>query len=278
MHLKAMPFALPDLFIGHTKKDHTKANSEFWFIFQDSQLLVLEDSMQPVQEINLPFECSLYIGVHKEFHLHAGQIPPALSPPKGTVWKDLKSLYGHISEELFALAGRAVQLIAWDRSHQFCGRCGHQTHEKPNERAKECPSCKLVVFPRISPAVMALIQRDDEILLARGPHFPIGRYSALAGFVEPGETLEQCVKREVFEEVGLHVDDIHYFASQSWPFPNSLMIAFTCRWKSGEIKIDPSEIEDAQWFTKETLPLLPSEMSISRILIEAALSKLGDFL
>ena len=121
---------------------------------------------------------------------------------------------------------------------------------------------------------MALVQRKEEILLARGPSFPMGFYSVLAGFVEPGETLEQCVQREVFEEVGLHVENIQYFGSQPWPFPNSLMVAFTCQWKSGEIKIDPSEIVDAQWFHKGNLPTLPPEISISRILIDETLSKI----
>jgi len=274
MQLKTMPFTLPDLFANRLQKDLTKLHDEFWFIFKDSRLLVHEDSMQPFQEKNFPLERSLYLGTFKKSHVHAGEAALYAEPPLGTVWADLKTLYGKMDEDLYALAGRAVQLILWDRTHQFCGQCGKKTSERLNERAKECASCNLLAFPKISPAIMALVQRGDEILLARGPHFPKDMYSVLAGFVDPGETLEQCVKREVFEEVGLHVDSIQYFGSQSWPFPNSLMAAFSCKWKSGEIKIDPLEIIDAQWFKQGNLPLLPPEMSISRTLIDATLSNL----
>lgn len=273
MRLKTMPFALPDLFIGRLQEDLTKTYSDFWFIFKDSKLLVHEDSMQPFQEKNLPFERTLYVGTFKDFHILAGEVSLSKEPPLGAVWLDLKELYGKMDEAFCALAGRASQLILWDRTHQFCGQCGKKTTDRQNERAKECPSCHLLAFPKICPVVMALVQKEDEILLARGVHFPTGFYSALAGFVDPGETLEQCVKREVFEEVGLLIDNIQYFGSQPWPFPNSLLIAFTCDWKSGEIKIDPSEIVDAKWFKKDNLPLLPQTLSISRILIDSVLPR-----
>ena len=169
----------------------------------------------------------------------------------------------------FALAGRALQILDWDRTHQFCGRCGTPTEAKREERSRICPKCRLSAYPRVAPATMMLVRRDDELLLGRSPHFPPGMYSALAGFVEPGESLEQCVAREVAEEVGVRVRNIRYFASQSWPFPHSLMIAFVCEWRDGELKRQDAEIEDAKWFEVLQLPKLPSRISIARRLIDA---------
>jgi NAD+ diphosphatase len=169
----------------------------------------------------------------------------------------------------FALAGRAIQLLDWDRSHQYCGRCGTPTEPRAEERVRVCPACKHSAYPRVAPAVMALVTRGRELLLGRSPHFPQGMYSALAGFVEPGETLEQCVAREVEEEVGVAVTKLSYFASQPWPFPHSLMIAFVCEWAGGEIRVQEGEIEAADWFDVLQLPRLPSKISIARRLIDA---------
>ena len=174
----------------------------------------------------------------------------------------------------FALAGRAIQLLDWDRCHHYCGRCGAPTQAKTGERARLCPACGLQSYPRLSPAVMALVRREGEILLGRGPHFPPGMYSALAGFVEPGETLEQCVAREVAEEVGVRVSRIRYFASQPWPFPNSLMIAFVCDWAAGDIRPQAGEIEAANWFKVLQLPKLPSRISIARRLIDTVVQEM----
>lgn len=270
MHSKRMPFALPDVYYDRIKKDPADRSTEFWLIFHDSKILVDQSTFHPFQPEKIPLNHARYMGTYQGYHIHIGEAV-SKEPPQGAVWEDLKKLYGKMDDSFLGLAGRAVQLILWDRTHQFCGQCGSRTFERADERVKECPSCKLLTYPKICPVMMALIKKKDEILLARGVHFPAAFYSALAGFVDPGETLEQCVKREVFEEVGLQVDNLQYFGSQSWPFPNSLMIAFTCDWKSGEITTNPSEILDAQWFTKENLPLLPPDLSLSRILIDAAL-------
>jgi NAD+ diphosphatase len=171
------------------------------------------------------------------------------------------------------LAGRAVQLVEWQRTHQFCGRCATPTEQAEGERARRCPACGLMAFPRLAPAVITLVTDDDgRALLARGTAFPIPMYSCLAGFVEPGEYLEQAVRREVLEEVGLVVRDVTYHSSQPWPFPHSLMIGFTARWESGEIDIDPTEIVDANWYTRDDLPAIPPGMSIARKLIDAWLA------
>ena len=173
---------------------------------------------------------------------------------------------------LAALAGRAAQVLEWDRSHRFCGVCGTPTTLQPGERARICPACRHTAYPRLSPAMMALIWRPGELLLARSPHYARGMYSALAGFVEAGESLEDCVRREVAEEVSLQVQDLRYFGSQSWPFPHSLMVAYTARYAGGQIVKQDDEIEDAQWFAIDALPAIPPRFSIAGHLIRDTLA------
>jgi NAD+ diphosphatase len=185
------------------------------------------------------------------------------------MFSDLRSMFGSLTEVEWVVAGRAVQIVEWARTHRFCGRCGTETMHNDIDRAMKCPSCSLLAFPRLSPAIITLITRNGgaEALLARGVNFPVPMYSALAGFVEPGESLEQAVAREVFEEVGVQINNIRYHSSQPWPFPNSLMLGFTAEWTDGEINIDPTEIMDANWYTKADLPMIPPGISIARKLI-----------
>ena len=194
--------------------------------------------------------------------------------PEGLRAAGLRSWFGVIDDETLAIAMRAVQVLEWDRTHRFCGACGTPTEQVGHERARRCPACELVVYPRISPAMMVLVTRGRELLLGRGLNFPPGRYSALAGFVEAGESIEDTVRREVAEEVGVQVTDLRYFGSQCWPFPNSLMIAFHAEYAGGEMRANPDELADAQWFTPESLPQLPPWLSIARALIEARLAEL----
>jgi NAD+ diphosphatase len=182
----------------------------------------------------------------------------------------VRSLFSLVSAEAVSLTGRAIQLLDWQKNHRYCGKCGTPTTVKAGQFAMLCPACGLVAYPRISPAVMVLISRGDELLLARSPRFRPGIYSALAGFVEAGETLEQCASREVLEEVDITITNLRYFRSQSWPFPNSLMVAFFADYARGIIKPDPSEIEDANWFSRNSLPALPEPVSLARQLIDAA--------
>jgi NAD+ diphosphatase len=182
---------------------------------------------------------------------------------------DLRSLFGRVPEVQWTIAGRAVQLVEWVRTHRFCGRCGTPTAAAAHERAMRCPACSLAAFPRLAPAVITLVTRGDEALLARGRLFPVPMYSCVAGFVEPGETLEQAVRREVREEVGVDVTNLRYEASQPWPFPHSLMIGFSADWAGGDIVVDGDEIVDAQWFRPATLPTIPPAISIARRLIDA---------
>lgn len=164
---------------------------------------------------------------------------------------------------LFLLAGTANHILHWNSMNQFCGRCGHKTTDKEDERAKLCSSCGNIIYPRISPATITAVFRGDQILLAHNHNFRKDLYSLIAGYVEPGEALEQCVEREIKEEVGIKVKNIRYFGSQPWSFPDSLMIAFTAEYESGEIKVDDIEITDAAWFTADSLPEIPSNDSIA---------------
>ncbi|HEY1089551.1 MAG TPA: NAD(+) diphosphatase [Burkholderiaceae bacterium] len=179
-----------------------------------------------------------------------------------------------LPEPLMLLAGRAAQVLEWERCHAFCGVCGTPTKAMSSERARRCPACNHTAYPRINPAMMALVWRGQELLLARSPNSSTGFYSALAGFVEAGESLEDCVKREVMEEVGVTVDSLTYFGSQSWPFPHSLMVAYTAEWIGGEIVPQAGEIEEARWFHIDELPPIPPRFSISGHLIRDTADRL----
>jgi len=265
------------------------ADGGHWFAFCGDRLLVevgppstraTDDLRVPSrpQWVKLPFGASagvdadplrrLYLGRLGPTHCFAAEYPEGAPAPPGSSWENLRTLFSVLDDAQFGIAGRALQIVDWDRTHQFCGRCGTPTEHKHDERVRVCPSCRLSAYPRVAPAIMALIRRGREVLLGRGPHFPRGMYSALAGFAGPGESLEQCLMREVAEEVNVSVGNIRYFASQPWPFPHSLMIAFTCDWTGGEIRPDPSEIEHAAWFDVFQLPRLPSKISIARALID----------
>jgi len=192
---------------------------------------------------------------------------PAAGAPDAFV--DLRMLWGSVDEITWMVAWRAVQLVEWARNHRFCGRCGTPTEEAPGERARRCPACDLLAYPRLAPAVIMIVERDDgRALLARNALFPAGIFSCLSGFVEPGETLEDAVRREVREEVGLVVGDVDFRGSQPWPFPHQLMVGFGARYVSGEITIDENEIAEAYWFTAEEAPTFPTNMSIASRLID----------
>ncbi len=197
--------------------------------------------------------------------------------PVGWAFEGLRGLFNRLPDDLLAIAGRATQLLEFDRTHRFCGVCATPMVAHEGGRSRTCPTCGHTVYPRIAPAMMALVKRDSlrgrELLLARNVRFPGAMYSALAGFVEPSESVEDSVHREVREEVGVSVGKLHYFGSQSWPFPHSLMIAFMADFEAGEIVCEEGEIEDARWFPLDKLPQLPHRLSIARRLINATIAE-----
>ena len=186
---------------------------------------------------------------------------------KGWHFCDLFSVYGMTNEEIWMAAGRAVQIVEWERINRFCGRCGIPNEAVSGERSMRCPQCRLLRFPQLSPAIITLIHRGDEVLLARSHRFPEGLFSALAGFVEPGETVEGALAREVEEEVGLQVTNLEYRGSQPWPFPNSLMLGFFAEYAGGDIVLEDEEIAAADWFPVDELPNIPGPISIANRLI-----------
>lgn len=284
--MQRLPFSSPE---GYEHGASSQAPGEgHWFVFRGDRLLVeVGPEERPSDDprvkarpawARLPrlaagqreaLACSriLYLGKLAGIDCWTAEAGAEAFAPGS--WLGLRSLFSVLEDAHFALAGRALQFLDWDRNHQFCGRCGARTEPKRDERVRVCPACGLGAYPRVAPAVMALVVRGRELLLARSPHFPPGMYSALAGFVEPGESLEQCVVREVGEEVGVRVGNLRYFASQPWPFPHSLMIAFVCDWLDGALTPQPQEIEAANWFEVLQLPKLPSKISIARRLIDA---------
>jgi NAD+ diphosphatase len=246
----------------------------YWLLFSVNELLILENDGNftlpyiDLNELNIKTLRRQYLGRLDGRSCYAAELSPDTVTPEGMLFCDLWRLFGQIPDYLFFLVGKAYQIIHWDRTHQYCSRCGTQTENKIDERAKICPACGLVNYPRISPAIIVAITRGREILLAQGRSFPIAFYSVLAGFVEPGETFEESVHREVEEEVGLKVKNIKYFGNQPWPFPDSLMVGFTAEYASGDININKKEILDAGWFTVDQLPLIPGIGSIARQLID----------
>lgn len=247
-----------------------------WIIVdQRQQILVIDGEFPTGMDSPIASQTQHLLGLQDGVPIWAVSVgePVEDELPDGAQWVHLRALFGSMPDGDWVLAGRASQVLMWERDHQFCGRCGTKTIHHPTDRARQCENCRLMAFPRISPAVIMLVERDGEngpeVLLAWGRQFPGRFYSALAGFVEPGESLEECVIREVMEETQIVVDDVRYFNSQPWPFPHSMMIGFNARYVSGDIEIQEEEIVEAGWYTRDNLPPVPKGgMSIAGWLIE----------
>jgi NAD+ diphosphatase len=258
------------------------AREAWWFAFRGDEILVYLESgtariprRADASQYQWQVRRELYLGRLNGRGTWAVELPRELNPPPGMSLLGLRALFGQVDERLYAVAGRAAQLVAWDRDHQFCGRCGTPTQRVTGERARRCPACGATAFPRLSPAIIVLIERGDRVLLARGRGMPAGRYGIVAGFVEPGESLEEAVQREAWEETGLRIDGIAYFGSQAWPFPHAIMIGFTARHAGGEIELRDGELSTAGWFGLDDLPTVPTRMSIARRLLDAWAARRG---
>lgn len=249
------------------------------FVFRGQELL-LRDADQ-----DLPDACACAtLGVIADQALPVGRLDGAYCAtawvagdapaPAGHAFSGLRRLFGTLDEARLAVAGRALQIAEWARTNRYCGACGGPMQAIEGERCFRCPACAHLSYPRIAPAMMTLVRRGESILLARHAASPTARFTALAGFVEAGESVEDTIHREVLEEVGLRVRDLRYFGSQFWPFPHSLMIAFTAEYAGGELKVDRSEIAEARWIGPgDPLPEIPPPLSIAAALIGAHLPR-----
>lgn len=246
---------------------------DLWFVFKDDKMMVKKIdekiTFPNAKDVdNLELKDIHCIGALNNTNCFCAGISDKDNIEKNIEFETLRGIAMALDKELFTICARAFSVILWNKNNKFCGRCGCSTETKHGERAKICPSCGFISYPRISPAVIMAIVKGNEILLAHNRNFAEDMYSVLAGFVDAGETFEQCVKREVYEEVGIKVKNIRYFNSQPWPFPDSLMVGFTAEYDSEEIEADGNEIESAAWFSKDNLPRIPLKGTIARELID----------
>jgi NAD+ diphosphatase len=277
MSNKTLP---PFRFVPHHSPPEDPGDKPLVFAFRGREMLVTEDHRLPeVEQIDAHgFEAvrRQYLGVLDGRHCFSAELPDDAAPAGPLKFTNLHMLHGTLDEHTHAIAGRAVQIVEWDKTHQYCGACAEPTVLSENDRSRMCPRCKIPMFPRLSPAMIVAVERGDEILLGRSPHFPEGIMSVLAGFVEPGESAEHAVVREVFEETSIHVKNVQYFSSQPWPFPNNLMLGFRAEYESGEIEVDGVEVVEASWFRARDMPnFFPGRVSISQWLIHDFLERNG---
>lgn len=255
-----------------------------WLLYKGADLLVhLLQQDEPdgssarflrgkLSEIGVAPKRIEYIGSWDGLPCFAGSVAKEAPLPSGLDACGLRFLFPRLSGAMFEVAGTAFQIQYWDRKYLFCPGCAGALQKKPNERAKRCEPCDRDFFPPVVPAMIVRVTRGDEVLMTRQSRFPKGMYGLVAGFLEPGESLEACVAREVREETGIEIRNIRYFASQPWPFPHQIMIGFEADYASGEIQVDTKELEEARWFARDQMPMLPPPISIARRLVDAWLS------
>ena len=284
MNLSSWPETSRDFVSGVQTPD--EISKAWFFAFVGNEILLRVDGdgeFQPLDLADEPLVEKLhskkhFMGMHQDIACFAVEVDrndrDAFKEELGGEFTGLRTLFGKTSNNMVALAGRAQQICEWFRTHKFCGKCGAETKEHVNDRAMVCNECKIFSYPRLSPSIIVLVHRGKQVLLARNHMFPEGMYSTLAGFVEPGESIEETLIREVKEEVGINVHNLDYLGSQPWPFPNSLMLGFHAEYESGDIVLQEEEIADAQWFDIDNLPNIPGNIAISRWLIDDYLGKM----
>jgi NAD+ diphosphatase len=265
---------MPPTFVRTYPPARPEPGPALWLLLQDGKLLVTEHNGQlvlPAADDNaiaaLLAEEPLFLGTLDGTPCLAAAPRADAAPPDGWQAVGLRALYGRTDESVYGLAGYAAQLLEWRRTSRFCPVCGGVTGPVAGDWGRRCTACSYTRYPPVSPAILALVHDGDRILLTHKPGWgPM--FSLIAGFVEPGESLEECVVREVREEVGVDVADVRYDGSQPWPFPHQVMIGFTARYAGGDIRPDALELDDARWFDIHDLPALPAPLSLSRQLID----------
>ena len=273
------PHELDEFDPAHIMPDGADHGEAWYFVFSQGELVVKSQAGVPepitaddFRWMDMQVRCKYFLGHYLNRPCFA--LGAKGSPSEGFSKIGLRGMLGRTAQSMFYLAGRAQQVVEWHDTHQFCGRCGNEMQDHHVDRAKHCGECGLINYPRLSPSIIVLITKGEEMLLARNAAWPNGMYSTLAGFVEAGESIEQTLHREVLEEVGLRVKNLKYFGSQSWPFPNSLMLGFHAEYDGGDIVCQEGEIADAQWFRADNLPQIPPKTAISGWLIQEFLDEL----
>lgn len=265
------------LFEPSVKLLYEKSSKDHWFLFKNNKLMVIkeqDDIMIPrwenVNDLNVNLYNIQHMGAYCGYNCHCGEIIDEIIEDD-IEFMDLRTLSKSVDKNTYTLASKANLLLNWFKLNQHCGICGSKMYKKDSksERAMVCSNCGNTTWPRTSPAIIVAVTKGDKLLLAHNKQFPNRMYSVIAGFVEYGETFEECVKREVYEEVGIKVKNIKYFGSQPWPYPNSMMIGFTAEHLDGDIKVDGEEIIHADWFSKDEIPgMYKKSISIGSELIE----------
>ena len=252
----------------------------FWAVFQGDAVLIspngdssLLPRAQSAKELGIELGGIHYVGELDGVPCRAARAEDTAQAPEGLVFAKHRAVFTKVPAAMYRAMGAARQVLDWDLKNRFCGSCGKPMEDKPGERARFCPACNIVRYPRVSPAVIMRITRGREILLGRQAIWPQGMYSVLAGFVEPGENAEEAVIREVREEAGIEVGNVRYFASQPWALPDSLMLGFTAEYVSGELLTDSPELEKVGWYSPENMPGTPRKGTISSRLIADYLAK-----
>lgn len=262
-------------------KPVTDSDSHYHIVISDGEILSIEGGgpWRPLDQdefrwLGLDVIFEHYLGDLAGVPIYASEVDPNADEPEGYEFQPLRSFLGQVDEPVFNLIGKAKQLTDWYNDNRYCGQCGHETIASDFDRSRKCPRCGRLFYPRLSPSIIVLVTRGDELLLARNVHARGGFYSTIAGFVEPGEAIEETVHREVMEEVGVRIKNLQYFGSQPWPFPDSLMLGFHAEYMSGELRLQAEEIADAKWFHYHDLPNRPVRVSIAGQLIEDYIRRL----
>ena len=249
----------------------SNVNNVYWFIFFNNQLLLQKKG----ETYTIPYSINPPVPVKNVLEVSLLEDMPACTASVDTPLEEtaeylpmgLRASYDYLDPILHKIAGKAYELIYWDQHSRFCPSCGTKTVMQTTI-SKQCPNCKYEIYPVVSPAILVLIRKGDAILLVHARNFRGSFYGLVAGFLETGETLEECVRREVMEETGLEINNITYFGNQPWPYPSNLMVGFIADYVSGTIRLQDEELSEGAFFTKDNLPELPRKLSLARKMID----------
>ena len=249
----------------------SNVNNVYWFIFFNDQLLLQKkgETYTIPYSINppVPVKNVLEVSLLEDMPDCTASVDTPLEETAEYLPMGLRASYDYLDPILHKIAGKAYELIYWDQHSRFCPSCGTKTVMQTTI-SKQCPNCKYEIYPVVSPAILVLIRKGDAILLVHARNFRGSFYGLVAGFLETGETLEECVRREVMEETGLEINNITYFGNQPWPYPSNLMVGFIADYVSGTIRLQDEELSEGAFFTKDNLPELPRKLSLARKMID----------